>query len=369
MRRALLEQQADTIEMVLASQRVPGRVFAMTVAPRVIRFSLATALGTKVQRISGLAEEIALALGVPSARIVRVGGALQVEVPREEPGKVELEALCRAMPTPPPPCTAVLGVDEVGAPLLLRLPSPDVAHVLIAGTTGSGKTALLRSILVSLAMHNRTSALEVVLIDPKGHGLGVLAELPHRLGPLAQEVWDATDVLNRVVVEMERRDRRKVREPRIVVAIDEVAELAMLGGDRVIHLLTRLTQRGREAGIHVIASTQKPTAAVVGSLAKANFPVRLVGSVGSPEEAKVATGIAASGAEKLTGHGDFLLVSKGQTIRFQAAWISPEAIARLIREWQKPQGSTLAAEPATGTEGKLASRPRQRLSIPFRLVK
>jgi S-DNA-T family DNA segregation ATPase FtsK/SpoIIIE len=244
-----------------------------------------------------------------------------------------------------------------------------VAHVLIAGTTGSGKTALLRSILVSLAMYNRTGALEIVLIDPKGHGLGLLADLPHRLGPMAREVWDATDVLNRVVVEMERRDRRKVREPRLVVAIDEVAELAMLGGDRVIHLLTRLTQRGREAGIHVIASTQKPTAAVLGSLAKANFPVRLVGSVGSPEEAKVATGIAASGAEKLTGHGDFLLVSKGQTIRFQAAWISPEAIARLVQRLQKPQSAIPPTESATGTEGKAGGGPARRPSIPIRLVK
>ncbi|MCC7355550.1 MAG: DNA translocase FtsK [Anaerolineae bacterium] len=369
MRRAALDQQADTIEMVLASQRVPGRVFSMTVAPRVVRFSLATSLGTKVQRVSGLAEEIALALGVSSARIVRSDGALQVEVPRDEPGKVELEALVRALPVPPPSCTALLGVDEAGSPLLLRLPSPDVAHVLIAGTTGSGKTALLRSVLASLAMHNRSSALQLVLIDPKGHGLGMLSDLPHRQGPLAREIWDVIDVLNRVVAEMERRDRRKVREPRLIVAIDEVAELAMLAGDRVLNLLTRLTQRGREAGIHVIASTQKPTAAVLGSLAKANFPVRLVGSVGSPEEAKVATGIAASGAEKLTGHGDFLLVSKGQTIRFQAAWISPEAIARMVKQLQQPQGTTSAPHSATGTEGKAAVAAGRRLGVQFRLIK
>lgn len=368
MRRAILEQQADTIEMVLASQRVPGRVFSMTVAPRVVRFSLATSLGTKVQRISGLAEEIALALGVSSARIVRSDGALQVEVPRAEPGKVELETLLREMPAPPPPCTAVLGVDEAGSPLLLRLPSPDVAHVLIAGTTGSGKTALLRTLLASLAMHNRSSALQIVLIDPKGRGLGMLADLPHRQGPLAREIWDVIDVLHRVVAEMERRDRRKMREPRLIVAIDEVAELAMLAGDRVLNLLTRLTQRGREAGIHVIASTQKPTAAVLGSLAKANFPVRLVGSVGSPEEAKVATGIAGSGAEKLTGHGDFLLVSKGQTIRFQAAWISPEAIAQVVKRLQQPGSSSVEMRSATGTEGNVAARAK-RSGAQFRLVK
>jgi S-DNA-T family DNA segregation ATPase FtsK/SpoIIIE len=353
----LLEQQADRIEMALASQKVPARVFAVTVAPRVIRFGLTTALGMKVARITALDEEIALALGVSSVRITRRNGCIEVEVPRTRLGRVALTKLCEGLKDVPP-CTAVLGLDEYGKPLLLRLSSPEVAHVLIAGTTGSGKTALMRSLLFSLAMYNPPRTLQVVLVDPKGHGLGVLANLPHRLGPLACGVEEATEVLGRLVAEMERRDRWQVREPMLVVAIDEVAELALTGGQRILAALTRLTQRGREAGVHVIASTQKPTAAILGSLAKANFPVRLVGSVGSPEEAKIATGIAGSGAEKLTGRGDFLLVNKGQCFRFQAAWIGAEALVQEIRRRWPNTRLALQAE-ANGTEDHCEGEQQQ----------
>jgi S-DNA-T family DNA segregation ATPase FtsK/SpoIIIE len=134
-----------------------------------------------------------------------------------------------------------------------------------------------------------------------------------------------------------------------VVGIDELADLLVAGGKAVAEALTRLTQRGREAGIHVIAATQKPVATLVGSLVKANFPVRLVGSVVSPEDAKVAAGIAGTGAERLLGRGDFLLVTKGQIIRFQAAYASngelTEIVARVraggrrSRAWQQPAGA------------------------------
>ena len=115
-----------------------------------------------------------------------------------------------------------------------------------------------------------------------------------------------------------------------MIVIDELADLRQGGGKAVETLLARLTQRGREAGIHVVVATQRPAATVVGSLIKANLPVRLVGAVGSPEDAKVATGIAASGAERLRGRGDFLLVSRGESIRMQAAFISAEETARVV---------------------------------------
>ena len=129
---------------------------------------------------------------------------------------------------------------------------------------------------------------------------------------------------------MGRRDAAARSLPRLVVAVDELADLLQTGGKPVVDALTRLTQRGREAGIHVVAATQRPSAALVGGLMKANFPVRLVGSVVSPEDAKVATGVAGSEAERLLGRGDFLLVAKGQTIRFQAAYAADDEMAAIV---------------------------------------
>ena len=324
------ELQAARIESVLSAHKVSARVWQATVTPRFVRFDVTTALGTRLNKVSNLAEELAFSLGARATRVYREGGVLHVEVPRETARTVELVALCEKLTAVPPNC-AVLGVDEGGAPLLLRLDSPDVAHVLLAGTTGSGKTALTRTLLLSLAMHNRPGRLQMVLIDPKGRGLEPLAALPHvwqRQG-VVQDPDSATEVLSALVAEMVRRDTARRSLPRIVLAIDELADLLVTGGKPVEEALTRLTQRGREAGIHVVAATQRPSAALVGGMVKANFPVRLVGSVVSPEDAKVAAGVPGTEAERLLGRGDFLLVAKGQVIRFQAAYASGPTLAAI----------------------------------------
>jgi DNA segregation ATPase FtsK/SpoIIIE, S-DNA-T family len=220
-----------------------------------------------------------------------------------------------------PPVTASLGITDDGRPLLLRLTSPDVAHVLVAGATGSGKTELMRSLLVSLALTNRQSRLQLALIDPKSRGFRPLAGLPHVIGDVASDPASALALLERLVAEMERRDREQVATPNIVVAVDELLDLLATGGKAVESALTRLCQRGREAGIHVVAGAQKPSASALGSMLKANFPVRAVGRVGSADDARVAAGVSGTGAEKLLGRGDFILVATGQTIRFQAAWL------------------------------------------------
>ena len=129
---------------------------------------------------------------------------------------------------------------------------------------------------------------------------------------------------------MLQRDRERVSEPRVVVAIDELADLVVAGGPGVARSITRLTQRGREAGLHVLASTQKPTVDAIGSLVKSNFPARLVGSVASAEDAKVASGLPGTGAEKLLGRGDFLLVVKGELLRFQAAYVGAGEIEAVV---------------------------------------
>ena len=366
--RKKLEFQSDRIEAVLALHKVPARVTGGTVTPRWVRFQVLPAVGAKISKIKGLSEELAAALDAPSCRVSRRGAAVSVEVPRDDPQQVRLLPLfrqldaCHESPaTSPatstrgstrggtlavddhrgiPPLTAILGLAEDGVPLLIRLPSPDVAHILTAGTTGSGKTVLLQTMILSLAMTNPRHRLALVLIDPKGHAFRLFEGLPHLARPVIREVEEMIEALQSLVRLMERRTDPS---PRIVVVIDELADLLMVGGKAAQFALTRLTQRGREVGIHVIAATQKPTTAVLGPLVKANFPVRLVGRVTSIEDARTATGWSGTGAERLTGRGDFLAVAEGRVMRFQAAHVSPAEVQEMVGrmeggEWRIENG-------------------------------
>lgn len=321
--RAWLEHSADQIEAILAQHKAGGQVLGGVVAPRFIQFRVQPAPSVRVNRIMALAEEIALGLGCTSVRITRSGAYVHVELPRALEAPVRLLQLNASLGTAPP-YAAILGVEEAGQPLLLRLPASDVVHILVAGTTGSGKSALARTILASLALNNDAQVLRLVLIDPKGRGFAPLSRLPHVEGGLIADTAAAAQQLRLLVREMERRDSEHISTPLIVVAIDELADLLQTGGKPVEAAITRLAQRGREAGVHLLTCTQKPTASIIGGAMKANFPVRLVGAVASRDEARHATGIADSGAEKLAGRGDFLLVTKGEALRFQAAWISDE---------------------------------------------
>jgi len=346
--RKKLEFQADRIEAVLKTHKVPARVTGGTVTPRWVRFQVLPAIGAKISKIRRLDEELAAALDASNCRVSRRGAAVDIEVPRDDPQPVRLLPLFRqlgndgASPSSGarggiPAVTAVLGLAEDGAPLLIRLPSPDVAHILVAGTTGSGKTVLLQSIILSLAMANAAPSLiqdganplALVLIDPKRAGFELFQGLPHLARPVIREPEEAAEALESLVRLMERRSSARGLEdgqPPVVVVIDELADLLMVGGKEVQRVLTRLTQRGREAGIHIVGATQKPTTSVLGPLVKANFPVRLVGKVTSANDARTATGWSGTGAERLMGRGDFLAVAEGRVIRFQAAHVSPEEI-------------------------------------------
>lgn len=323
-----LEFQADRIEQVLASHKVPVRVDGGKIAPRWLRFMVATAPGARLSLVRNLSEEIALALGAENVRITREGHSVAVEVPRPNPEPVLLLPMLRGLN--PPPHTACLGLAEDGRPLLMRLSSPDVAHVLVAGATGSGKTELMRAIAVSLALTNRQRHLQFALIDTKARGFAPLVNLPHLMTPPAFDVDSAREVLEWLVEEMDRRDRMGANSPRIVVMVDEAVDLLMVGGKPIEDALVRIAQRGREAGLHLVLGAQKPSSGVLGAV-KANLPVRLVGRVSSADDARVATGAAGSGAEKLTGHGDFLAVSGGQVTRFQSAYLSAHDWAQLPR--------------------------------------
>ena len=381
--RQLLEYQADRIEALFAHHKVPARVTGGTVTPRWIRYQVVPAMGVRIASITGLAEELAAALDVPQVRVARQGAAIAVEVPRDDPQPVRLMPLLRGLRNVPP-VTAVLGIADDGVPILIRLPSPDVAHILVAGTTGSGKTALLRAMVLSLAYFNgagrtervamrpatcdpaplrpATCDLRLVLIDPKGTAFRDLADLPHLARPVINDPAEAVEALGSLVRLMEVQSRQGYKDTRgeplstsplstCILVIDELVDLLLVAGDALERPLTRLVQRGREAGIHVIAATQKPTAAVIGSLVKANFPVRVVGKVTSPEDARVATGWKGTGAERLLGRGDFIVVAEGQLQRFQAAYITPEEVRDLFREkgWANGRLRANAAPPPPST--------------------
>jgi S-DNA-T family DNA segregation ATPase FtsK/SpoIIIE len=315
--RTLLELQSDRIEALLAAHRTPARVTGGVVTPRAVQYHLAPALGTKVGKVQALTDELALALGVSNVRVSRQGGGLQLEIPRDDARPVKLLSLMAQLAGPPaapgwnpiPAATAVLGLCDDGAPLLLRLPSPDVAHVLIAGCTGAGKTALCQTIILSLAMMHRRSQLQFVLFGR----FGELEKLPHVME-------------YRSLAEIARLIPRLSPEPRIVIVMDEF--LGEIEADKDRASLTFILEQGRESGIHIVATVRAPNQ-VVGL----GFPVRLVGKVVSPEEARVAAGIGGTGAEKLTGRGDFIAVAAGQVLRFQAAYVSAAEVEQVVAQF------------------------------------
>lgn len=324
-----LNYQADCIERTLAAKKLAGcRVIGGTLGHRLAVFELVKPAGVDLGAVQRQEEELALALGAMSCRVARRNGAITVEVPRRDAQPVSLLPLLARAPRRP--ATAPIGVDESDTPLLLPLSSPNVAHVLICGTTGSGKTELARSMVAGLARRTPVRELGLILIDPKRRGYGPFAGLPHLVHEIIHEPGAAAGALAWAVAEMERRDRVGTHVPRLAIFIDELADLTLVAGDDVEHSLTRLVQRGREAGVHVVACTQKPTASVIGSLVKANFPCRIVGRVTDTNDAYVAAGISGTGAERLLSQGDFLVVAGGRVTRMQAAYIEEAEIVDLV---------------------------------------
>lgn len=357
-----LEFQADRIETVLRLHRIEAQVTGGTVTPRWVRFQVLPGLGAKISRIRGLSEELACALGAAACRVSRQGRMMAVEIPRPDPQPVRLLPLLRQCTAQSslPPITATLGLGEDGAPLLVRLPSPDVAHILVAGATGSGKTALLQTIILSLALTNPIHSLAFVLVAPQARRFRAFEALPHLARPVIGEVNEAWEAFQSLVRLMEWRSRLEWlgRQPRVVIVVDEMADLLMVGGKPLRQALTRLTQRGREAGIHVVAATQKPTSDVLGPLVKANFPVRLVGRVTSAQDARTATGWSGTGAERLLGRGDFVAVAEGRVIRFQAAYVTAVEVEDALHRLR-----TFPDRPEDG-RGTAASSPLPNPSLP-----
>lgn len=315
-----MSRTADRIEAVLREGRAPATVVGGKMMPGFVEMLLRPSPGTKVNQVRALQADIALAVGNSNVRIAQSGTHLAIQIARESREPVRLSSLMVQLGDIPR-YTAVLGLSEDGAPLLARLSSPDVGHLLIAGTTGSGKTSLAHSILLSLCDRHRPRELGLIVLDPKHRERDDFnrAIEKHLLMPIARTGEEVVGAVNKVVDAMEKRFADVDPSPRIVVYADELADLCQTGGEGLIEAFTRIAQRGREPGIHLLACTQKPSSKAIGSLLKANLPLRLVGRVMSSEDARMAAGISGSGAEKLNGCGDFIAITGTKTIRFQAA--------------------------------------------------
>ncbi|MBN1485191.1 MAG: DNA translocase FtsK [Chloroflexia bacterium] len=357
--RPWLEQHADRIEQFCQARRLWVQVQGGVVTSRLICFHLTLDPRVPLRKLMALQEDLALALNAPSARIARREGTLALEIPRPQPAAVHLVRLQASLP-PLPSGTALLGRDEQGSPLLLRFTSPDISHLLVAGTTGSGKTALARTILSSLALAHDPDDLRFLLIDPKGIGLRPFRGLPHLIAPPLRNGEEAVQRLQWLTEEMLWREQHGVRCPRVLAAVDEVADLLTFAPD-CADLLTRLAARGRESGIHLLLCTQKPSAEAIGSMLRANLPCRLVGRVVSAQEAVLAAGIKGTNAERLLGRGDFLLVAGGEAVRFQAAYISSEEIQTMVEMFREEMSQNTLPLPKKQAEqlGKVIPFPRQ----------
>jgi S-DNA-T family DNA segregation ATPase FtsK/SpoIIIE len=339
--RPYLEYQADRVEAVLNAHRAGGRITGGTVGPRHIRFFLNPEPHTRFAKIRRLADDLALALRVPDLTIDRESDNVVLSFANPEPRPVDLLSLLDQS-RPIPPATALLGLTDDGQPLLVRISSPEVAHLLVAGTTGSGKSVLLRTMATSLVMTQSPRDLRILCLDPKGRTFQPLANAPHLTRAVVSEPSEAREALESLLRTMELRDRRAELPtddgvPRILVFIDEMADLIMAEGDAITDAVTRLVQRGREAGIHLIAATQHPSAAILSSLMRANFPLRLVGRVASASDARVATGRGGTDAHRLQGRGDFMAITGEHPIRFQVANVEEEEIRRQIAALAQPK--------------------------------
>lgn len=212
------------------------------------------------------------------------------------------------------PGTALLGVATDGVPLMIRLASPDVTHVLISGVKHSGKTEAVRTMLASIVLYQKPREIQMLLMDPSGGAFEYLVGSPHLLGDIATTPERGLQHLRWLENELDRRESERVARPRLVVVVDEIAEFLTHGGREFQVHLSRLAQRGRTAGISLIVCTNKANASDLSASLRSNFPVRLVGKSSGTND----------GADKLAGRGDFILMAGGERVRFQAAHLPPQ---------------------------------------------
>ncbi len=354
--REMVARTSKMLEEALGHFGIEATVTETVSGPRVTRYELQLAPGTKVGRITALRDDLAYALAArEELRIIApIPGkqAVGVEVPNPEASLVTLGDITREFPPHAGPLMAWLGLDLGGKPVYIDLAR--MPHLLIAGSTGTGKSVCLNALLGSLLLRSSPDELRMILIDPKKVELNHYESIPHLLTPVVTNMKDAAAVLSNIVREMESRYElmgmkraRNLRDwnearaaageppmPTILVVIDELADLMMVSPAEVEDSIIRLAQKSRAVGIHLVLATQRPSADVITGMIKANVPSRIAFAVSSQVDSRVV--LDAGGAESLLGHGDMLFrpVGTSRLQRLQGAYVSEEEILAITDHWR-----------------------------------
>ncbi len=339
----------QNLEKVLETYGIKGKVIGVHDGPRVRQIEFQPDAGTKIKNIAAVLDDVAREVGVPSLRVEPIEESRNIgfEVPAEEMKTVDFDSVLEtkdfnAAKGYLPLC---LGVDIRGVPVIADLAK--MPHLLVAGTTGSGKSVGLNTFILSLIKKLKPADLKFVLIDPKRIEFSVYNKLKYLLLPVVTEMSQASAVLEYLVGEMERRyslfeesmtknisayNEEAGHLPYIVCVIDEFADL--IAYDKSVEKsIQRLAQKARAAGIHIILATQRPSVDVVTGVLKANFPTRLSYKVASSADSRTILDVA--GAEKLLGRGDALFLSStGDLKRVHGAYMPDEEIAALLEPWR-----------------------------------
>ena len=349
-------QQGRILEETLKNFNVNAKVSKIRIGPAVTQFEIQPDVGVKVSKIINLQNDIALSLAAKDIRIeapIPGKSAVGIEVPNSVVSMVTLREVIKRKSSDNP-LEVALGKDISGAPIMAELNK--MPHLLVAGSTGSGKSVCINGIIVSILLNAKPHEVKMMMIDPKMVELNVYNGIPHLLAPVVTNPQKASDALNRIVSEMERRydlfsashtrnieaynqylerqadDPEKVQKlPYIVVIVDELADLMMVASKDVEASITRIAQMARAAGIHLIIATQRPSVDVITGIIKANIPSRIAFSVSSQTDSR--TIIDSMGAEKLLGRGDMLFLPSGRSkpIRVQGAFLDDDEVTDIVK--------------------------------------
>ena len=400
-----LEALSRLVEMKLKDFTIEAEVVAVQPGPVVTRFELRPAPGVKASQITALAKDLARALSVLSVRVVEVipgKSVMGLEIANEKREVVTLGEIIRsrAYDEMHSPLALALGKDIGGQPVVADLSR--MPHLLIAGTTGSGKSVALNAMVLSLLYKSTAEHVRLIMIDPKMLELSVYEGIPHLLAPVVTDMKQAANALRWCVAEMDRRHQlmaalgvrniagfnRRVKDasdvgrpirdpvmllraandpsidqtlildlaplPYVVVVVDEFADLMMIVGKKVEELITRLAQKARASGIHLVLATQRPSVDVITGLIKANIPCRIAFQVSARVDSR--TILDQMGAETLLGHGDMLYLPPGTSLptRVHGAFVSDQEVHRVVEALKTPQPPSYIEEVLSGPKGPIA---------------